>query len=71
MPLRAEAFTALPEAFAEGAAGRGEFAGQPPNGRTFRIQGCGFFHVVDGLIKFQRGYWDNASWLHQLGIAVT
>jgi limonene-1,2-epoxide hydrolase len=25
------------------------------------LRGCGFFHVVDGRIAFQRGYWDSAS----------
>jgi limonene-1,2-epoxide hydrolase len=25
------------------------------------LRGCGFFHVVDGRIKFQRGYWDRLS----------
>jgi steroid delta-isomerase-like uncharacterized protein len=54
-----------------GATWLGEFANQPPNGRTFNIQGCGFFHVVDGKIKFQRGYWDKASWFGQLGIPIT
>lgn len=53
-----------------GATWRGEFADQPPNGRSFHIQGCGFFHVVGGLIKFQRGYWDKASWFSQLGLPV-
>lgn len=48
----------------------GEFAGQTPNGRSFQIQGCGFFHVVGGKIQFQRGYWDKASWFSQLGIPV-
>lgn len=28
-----------------------------PNG----LRGCGFFHVVDGRIRFQRGYWDRLS----------
>ena len=32
--------------------------------------GCGFFHIVDGQIRFQRGYWDRASWFLQLGIPV-
>lgn len=49
---------------------RGEFAGQPPNGRPFAIQGCGFFQVIAGKIKFQRGYWDKVSWFRQLGISV-
>lgn len=28
-----------------------------PNG----LRGCGFFHVIDGVIEFQRGYWDRQS----------
>jgi limonene-1,2-epoxide hydrolase len=27
------------------------------------LRGCGFFHVVDGKIIFQRGYWDKLSFL--------
>src|SRR5262245_6803327 len=27
------------------------------------LRGCGFFHVTDGLIGFQRGYWDKLSFL--------
>jgi steroid delta-isomerase-like uncharacterized protein len=50
---------------------QGEFAGAHPNGRSFTLQGCGFFHVVDGRIRFQRGYWDRATWFSQLGIPVT
>lgn len=29
------------------------------------LRGCGFFHVKDGKIKFQRGYWDKLSFLRQ------
>ena len=29
------------------------------------LRGCGFFHVIDGKIKFQRGYWDRLSFLRQ------
>lgn len=29
------------------------------------LRGCGFFWVVDGKIKFQRGYWDRLSFLRQ------
>ena len=47
---------------------QGEFAGLPPNGRAFTLQGCGFFQVVEGKIRFQRGYWDKATWFGQLGI---
>ena len=32
------------------------------------LRGCGFFHVVDGKIKFQRGYWDKLSFLRQHGL---
>ncbi len=34
------------------------------------LRGCGFFQVIDGKIKFQRGYWDKLSFLrmHQLPI---
>jgi hypothetical protein len=27
------------------------------------MRGCGFFHIVEGLIVFQRGYWDKLSFL--------
>jgi limonene-1,2-epoxide hydrolase len=37
-----------------------------PNG----LQGCGFFHVVDGLITFQRGYWDKLSFLRLHGLPI-
>ena len=30
-----------------------------PNG----LRGCGFFHIRDGLIRFQRGYWDKLTFL--------
>ena len=30
-----------------------------PNG----LRGCGFFHVRNGKIVFQRGYWDKLSFL--------
>lgn len=29
------------------------------------LRGCGFFQVVDGKIKLQRGYWDKLSFLRQ------
>lgn len=34
------------------------------------LRGCGFFQVIDGKIKFQRGYWDKLSFLrmHHLPI---
>ena len=32
------------------------------------LRGCGFFHVVNGKIKLQRGYWDKLSFLQQHGL---
>ena len=29
------------------------------------LRGCGFFHIVNGKIKLQRGYWDKLSFLRQ------
>ena len=29
------------------------------------LRGCGFFHVIDGRIRLQRGYWDQLSFLRQ------
>lgn len=49
----------------------GEFAGRAPNGYSFTLRGCGFFRVTDGKIRFQRGYWDKATWFGQLGIPLT
>lgn len=34
------------------------------------LRGCGFFQVRDGLIVFQRGYFDQLSFFRQQGIAV-
>jgi hypothetical protein len=33
------------------------------------LQGCGFFHIRDGLIRFQRGYWDKITFLKVHGLA--
>jgi limonene-1,2-epoxide hydrolase len=35
-----------------------------PNG----LRGCGFFHVQDGLIVFQRGYFDRLTFYKAAGI---
>lgn len=35
-----------------------------PNG----LRGCGFFHVREGRIQFQRGYWDKLSFLRLHGL---
>lgn len=36
------------------------------------LRGCGFFHVINGKIVFQRGYWDKLSFLrmHDLPLPV-
>lgn len=35
------------------------------------LRGCGFFHIVNDKIVFQRGYWDKLSFLKQHGLPVT
>ena len=32
------------------------------------LRGCGFFHVVNGQIVFQRGYWDKLTFLRLHGL---
>ncbi len=34
------------------------------------LRGCGFFQVVQGKIKFQRGYWDKLSFLRQHNLPI-
>ena len=34
------------------------------------LRGCGFFQVVDDRIRFQRGYWDELSFLRQQGLPI-
>jgi len=34
------------------------------------LRGCGFFNIVDGKIRFQRGYFDQLSFFRQQGIPV-
>ena len=34
------------------------------------FRGCGFFNIVDGKIKLQRGYWDKLTFLRQHGLPV-
>jgi len=45
--------------------------GQSATGRAFTLRGSGFFYVVEGKIKFQRGYWDRATWFGQLGLPIS
>lgn len=32
------------------------------------LRGCGFFHIVEGKIILQRGYWDKLSFMKQEGL---
>jgi hypothetical protein len=32
------------------------------------LRGCGFFHIVDDQITFQRGYWDKLSFIRLHGL---
>jgi hypothetical protein len=41
-----------------------------PTGKSFKLRGCGFFQIVNGNIKLQRGYWDKLTWFNQIGIPV-
>ncbi|MDP1569034.1 MAG: nuclear transport factor 2 family protein [Vicinamibacterales bacterium] len=34
------------------------------------LRGCGFFTIRDGLIVFQRGYWDRLSFLKMHGLPI-
>lgn len=49
---------------------RGDYGGAQANGKSFTLRGCGVFHVVNGKIQQQRGYWDKATWFRQLGIPI-
>jgi steroid delta-isomerase-like uncharacterized protein len=52
-----------------GATWLGPFAGRAPTGRRFTLRGCGFFHVIDGLIRTQRGYHNTGHWFDQIGFS--
>jgi len=34
------------------------------------LRGCGFFHIIDGKIVFQRGYWDKLTFLKIHGLPI-
>lgn len=34
------------------------------------LRGCGFFHIINHKIKFQRGYWDKLSFLKQHNLPI-
>jgi steroid delta-isomerase-like uncharacterized protein len=52
--------------------GGGTFSGplgdHRPTGKAYKLRGCGFLQVQNGLIVRQRGYWDRISWFRQIGI---
>lgn len=35
------------------------------------LRGCGFFHIRNGKIKLQRGYWDKLSFLKLHGLPIS
>lgn len=35
------------------------------------LRGCGFFNIENGLIQFQRGYWDKLSFLKAHNLPVS
>ena len=45
-----------------------EFMGLPGSGRTFEIQGVCLFKMKDGLIAYERRYYDFTGMLIQLGV---
>ncbi|MFB0565549.1 MAG: ester cyclase [Candidatus Aminicenantaceae bacterium] len=49
---------------------KGNFLNYSPSGKFYTLKGCGFFHVKEGVIIFQRGYWDKATWYRQIGIPI-
>ncbi|AKG21394.1 nuclear transport factor 2 family protein [Calothrix sp. 336/3] len=34
------------------------------------LRGCGFFHIIEGKIVFQRGYWDELTFLRQHNLPI-
>jgi len=48
----------------------GALGGAQPTGKSFKLRGCGFFHVVEGKIRFQRGYFDRYTWFSQVGLPI-
>ena len=46
----------------------GDFMGLPGSGRRFEIEGMRLFEMKDGLIAFERRYYDFTGLLIQLGI---
>ncbi len=45
----------------------GDFPNLPATGRTFTIEGVSILEVKDGLVRSQRDFYDQASFLRQVG----
>ncbi|MBI4850643.1 MAG: nuclear transport factor 2 family protein [Acidobacteria bacterium] len=50
--------------------GGGNFVAKDGSRKPYTLRGCGFFHIIDGKIKFQRGYWDKYTWFSQVGLPI-
>lgn len=46
----------------------GPYKESEPTGRSFRLRGCGVFHVVNGHIRLHRRYLDRRDWFQQMGL---
>ena len=46
----------------------GESFGEPPTGKSFRVQGCCFMKLLDGRIVEHRDYWNPATFDRQVRI---
>jgi steroid delta-isomerase-like uncharacterized protein len=46
----------------------GESFGEPPTGKSFRVEGCCFMKLVDGLIVVHKDYWNPATLDRQVKI---
>jgi steroid delta-isomerase-like uncharacterized protein len=58
----------LAQQFAVNATHSAEFMGLPGSGRRFDIQGVRVFEMRDGLIAYERRYYDFTGLLIQLGV---
>jgi steroid delta-isomerase-like uncharacterized protein len=58
----------IAEPFIVNATHVGEFMGLPGSGRKFEIQGVRIFKLKDGLIAYERRYYDFTGLLMQLGV---
>jgi hypothetical protein len=64
----ADAFAATEDGLPRGESLRGRRLGHARMARPQGPAGCGYFHVRDDRIVFQRGYWDKVTFLRQQGL---